>query len=145
MLKTDNFGDGEKLLQLRSYALIDRLSADGVPLILPAPAMAEVLGGNPGDLGMEGVVDFMLQRFQVEALDARALVRFPEYFARAMTQRKTGRNCVRTDALIAAVAAAADCSAIYTRDVHDFSLIINGDIIVQEPPADAVNQELFND
>lgn len=133
--------------QVRAEALIEELRSESIDLVLPAPALAEILCWEEIARSMkrDAFIKYMLETFQVPALDGFSVLNGAEFFERAFMNKDQDlkKQCVRTDAMIIAVAVEAGCSVIYAEDQKHFPRIAGDKIQVKELPVASKDGELF--
>lgn len=110
--------------------------ADDVQLLMPAPALAEAVGGVGKDQAKQ-VKALLLSQFRVIELDAEAAWRLVGVGAGLVDGRgsEVSRQQVKYDALIMACAVEAGCDgiAVFDGDHHRLAGIFESDIVVDSP------------
>lgn len=126
----------------KTQKYLQYLDDNNIDVILPAPALTEFLQGIDPKDHAQYIPAF--SNFKIEPLDFRAARLAAELAHHAFPQlaRANGKQGVRTDCMIAAIAIAAGADKIVTEDQSDFNTIVGPRIQIIGVPTTGTGAQL---
>jgi predicted nucleic acid-binding protein len=138
---------GQHAMIARTKSYLKFLQKDERKILIAAPVLAEFVRGIADEKQRDEVVNFLMARFVIGNLDAKAAVLAAKLEQAIATKqvRKPGesRQEVRVDAQIVAISISNKAERIVTHDPH-FKALANGEIEVSEVPLIQETGELFD-